>query len=508
VPSSPAGATQDAGGTTTSGDGGLTVPDGDGTTTGGTTSGGSGGGGVTTGGGGTTSGSGGGVGSSGGGTGSGGSGGGSGTGGTGGGGSGPGPRVSVSAPGITPTKIYFGATYQTDQGAANSSIFGAGALNTGDARDYYDVVADDINAHGGVAGRKLVPVYAQIAAASAQTVDQQYQSACYKWTKDNKVFVIIEAARSVVPECAKKAGAFQLDDPLPSSSVPEDFVDYPHYVEIGGINMVRQGPATVDGLAEQGYFDRGARIGIVTWDDPKFHETVDKGYVPALKQHGKSLSIETAYVHVPANAQDVGGTSADVSSAVLRFSNEHIDHVFLLDGTAGVCGGACLTLLFTRQAESQQYRPRYGFNENNSPGVLLDQGLMPPEQARRSLAVLWSDFDKTSDAGWKLNPARESCFALMRKHGIKMDNSSAQGVAMAACSELWFFRLTMDKVAGTLSTDSLMDAIENIGGSYTDTISYATYFDQDRHDGLAAVRNAAFVNGCTCYRYSTRPYRV
>src|SRR5207249_10346778 len=90
-----------------------------------------------------------------GGEGSGGSAGGSSSGGaaSGGGGTLGGNTASQAAPGVTGTTIYVGVIYTENGKAANEAI-GAAGITQGDEQANVRVLVDDINAHGGVAGRK------------------------------------------------------------------------------------------------------------------------------------------------------------------------------------------------------------------------------------------------------------------------------------------------------------------------------------------------------------------
>ena len=419
-----------------------------------------------------------------------------------------GPTLAALGPGITATTIYIGAGYVKNQEVGNEAIGGGGA-GGGDIRDAYNVVIEDINKHGGIAGRKLVPIYAGVDATSAQTVDQQLQASCAKWTQDNKVFVILGGQLPVERECAKEAGAVEFWAPSGSNTVPETFQQYPHFVEITGLNLVRLGPVTIDGLARQGYFDRGARIGIVSWDDPAYREGVTKGLIPALRAHGLGVATEPVYVHVPENLQDIGGSAADVNSAVLRFSSQRIDHVLLLDGPAGIFGGAGLGFEFLNRAEAQHYRPTYGFNDNNLPVDALESGLYPPSQLRGSISVSWLNGDKSTDAGWHPNSARERCEALMRKNGVDMSNVNARAFAIEACDELWFFQAVTARMGDApLSADNFMAAVNALGTQFAAAGTYGTRFTPARHDGVAAARIMKFVDSCTCYQYVTDPYSV
>jgi hypothetical protein len=271
--------------------------------------------------------------------------------------------------------------------------------------------------------------------------------------------------------------------------------------------MVRLGSVTIGGLEKQNYFGKGAKIGIVAWDDPAFREAVQKGFVPALKQYGLALATAPVYVHAPQNVQDLGSTSADVNSAVLRFSTLGIDHVLLLDGPIGVCAGGCLGFEFLNRARSQQYYPRYGFNDNNQPVAAQQAGLYPNDELRGSVSVGWGDIDKSYDAGWHLNASRERCYALMRKHGIDLSSVNAQANALTACEELWFMQAVVAKIgSAVLTVGNFMAGVNALGYGFTSPTTYVTHLSATQHDGVAAIRDMHFVNSCTCFKYTSAPY--
>ena len=419
-----------------------------------------------------------------------------------------GPVQQALGPGITASTIYIGAGYNINQAAANAAVGGGGAGGS-DIRDAYNVMINLINSQGGVKGRKLSPVYYGVDATSSQTADQQAQAACAKWTQDNKVFIILGGQQPADRECAKKAGTVLYWSPAGSNTLPETFTQYPHFVEITGLNLVRAGQVTIDGMRRQGYFNRGARIGIVAWDDPAYRAAVTRGYVPALKSHGLGVAVDPIYIHAPQNIQDLAGATADVNNAVLKLSTRGVDHVMLLDGPVGVCAGGCLGLEFLQRAKAQHYQPRYGMNENNLPIEALDAGFYPPDQLRGTIAVLWGDGNKSQDAGWRTNAARDRCEKIMREHGVEMGDVNSHGAAIEACEEMWFLLAVVAKLGtAPLTVDNFMAGVNALGGSYGPVSAYGTHFSPTQHDGISAARNVEFVDSCTCFRYTSDPYSV
>jgi ABC-type branched-subunit amino acid transport system substrate-binding protein len=89
---------------------------------------------------------------------------------------------SQSAQGVTPTSIKIGVTYP-DVAAIRNVI----NVDPGNYQVAYTALFDQINAHGGINGRKIVPVFAAVdplGTAGAAT-------ACTQLTEDDKVFAVL-----------------------------------------------------------------------------------------------------------------------------------------------------------------------------------------------------------------------------------------------------------------------------------------------------------------------------
>ncbi len=403
-------------------------------------------------------------------------------------------------PGITATKIFFGAPYNSDAAAGNAAL-GADA-DSGDERDYWAAVLDDLNKRGGILGRKLEVIFHEFRAASNEPVEQQQQAACDKWTKDNKVFAVYGGGGEIMLECTRKAGVLATNG---GSSTGPIYQRNPHLVDVSGIRFERLGQTSVDGLGRIGFFKPEPRwpsgkVGLISWDDPNFRYAYDKGYLPALKRQGIPLE-ETAWVAIPSDAGSIGEASAAISSAVLRFQSEGIDHVLIQDGPAGVFRGGALTLLFLQTAESQSYRPRYGFNANNFPG----NPNFPPQQQSGMLATDYGDYQASQDDGIALNQHRERCFALMTTRGLSVADEQKRATAAGFCEFVWFLETILKRATVPTLAGAIRSA-EGLGTSFGSPLTYGTRLAPGRHDGIELVRAARFDDACACMRYISKPY--
>lgn len=401
-------------------------------------------------------------------------------------------------PGITADKIHLGIAYFPDAAAGNAALGAAGA-NAGDQRDYYDAVIDDVNSRGGVLGRKLVPIYHEY--RSGEPIDPQHEAACQRWTKDNKVFAILFRGR-ILQECAQKAGALITSG---DGEAGPTFERVPNLVDPGAVRLERLGQATVSGLHREKYFDKTpdwptGKIGVITWQDPSYEYGVKQGYLPALQKLGLKSDMER-YVVVSQQVGSAADSSSAVSSAVLAFRTAGIDHVLIQDGAAGVFGLGGLTLLFLNNAKSQNYFPRYGFNANNVPGF----SIYPQDQQRGMLAVDFSDYMPSQDEGIPPNPARERCHQVLKKGGVTPSDQVTYATAAGACDGVWFVE-TLLKKASRPTLQGVLQAAGSLGTSYQSPLVYGTLLDGSRRDGGHLARNARYDEGCSCMRFTSKPY--
>lgn len=420
-----------------------------------------------------------------------------------GGGGGERSNARATGPGVSRDTIHVGMFFVNDGDRANEAT--GFESTSADARHVYNAILEDVNRRGGVLGRELKPVYYRGSAVTSQTVSEQAQAACAHWHQDNKVFGVLGFPHPVALECTQKVGGVSVYAGL-GIFLSDTFQRYPAFVEVSGMDVERQAAVTIDGLQQQGYFRGGAptgtKVGILTFDTAGFHRAVDRVAVPALARHGHGKP-EVAYITPPQRAQEVGNSSSEVQSAILRFKSVGVTHVIILEGAAGIAGGGHLMFLFTNQAEPQAYRPRYGLNS----GVGLN-GVSPqtPEgQLDGARAVGWVDPYDMPESKRLDNATVRRCRRIMKRAGLPSEGFTFAD-SLLKCEQVFFFVMALDR-AGAPHHDAFVAGVNAIGTGYTSGVALATRFSPDQHDGVAAVRNAKYVPSCRCFHPTSKPYR-
>lgn len=408
---------------------------------------------------------------------------------------------SGNGPGITPTTIYVGEDWDPNLATADAAI-GAASGDPGDVHAETNAMIKYINDHGGVAHRKVVPVWHKI--SSQDQASTSAESTCQAWTHDNKVFVLsggyFRGAGTSMDECAKNAGGIELiggDINMETTAVEAQF---PMDFDLNGLSNDRAMRYTIAGLSQLGYFSAGARVGVVTWDDPYYHYGIDHEAAPALAALGfKNVPVE--YVNSPSSYGDLAATSAATSSAVLKFSGT-VDHVIIFDGASGVAGGGILTLEWMQQAHSQHYRPRYGLNSGGGFNAL--GGDLPADQLPRSVGVGWMPgLEQTSQdfTAWHKPPQAKLCRQIMDKAGLHASGANAIANQLGICEYYFLLKQALDSIQGPINQATAIAAFNAIGTQHQSLVNFGAKIDPQRRDLPYLVRNMTYQSGCSCFRY-------
>ena len=184
----------------------------------------------------------------------------------------------------------------------------------------YQAFIDDINAHGGVAGRQIVPVYRNycpIGSAQALTL-------CTQFTEDDRVFAVManfedfsgDAQTCVAKDHNTPLLTFDLTQKIMSQS-PPGMIIFP------GTNSERVDSIMVDLLLKQHTLD-GKKVAVLG-------ETTSQGVVtssvePALKRLGVATG-STAILSV--GGTDTSAAQAQLDSFIEKWKSEKVDALFV-----------------------------------------------------------------------------------------------------------------------------------------------------------------------------------
>jgi ABC-type branched-subunit amino acid transport system substrate-binding protein len=420
-----------------------------------------------------------------------------------------------SGPGVTAKEVYVGIINDVSAGAVNKAA-GVGSITSGDNQANTRAIIDDINKHGGVAGRKLVPVYADFDSTSTQTLSSQYEAVCQTFTHDNpKVFAALEVGDDTYRQCLAKAGVSILGASLPTMG-RDDFARFPNMVELDYPNVDRIAAYQLTPLVDQKYFTPWntvngtpaptgtVKVGVLTYSDRVFSKAVDEILVPNLKKLGYDPVVEK--IAPITRAADISSQAAAVKSAQLAFASNGVTHVIPFETNGG------LSTLFVPTARSQQYYPRYGVSSASAAEALLESGAVDAQQYNGAVGFGWLPSldlpaDRNPANGPYSNDERRHCLQVMKDHGIAFDSGNAEGIALNSCASLYLLKAAADTTPSLLTWRTFMHAVESLGTAYQPASSLGGAFAPGRPDIVSRAYYWLYVSDCTCMQY-TGPRRT
>jgi hypothetical protein len=400
--------------------------------------------------------------------------------------------------GVTEKQIKIGFNITTNL-QAGFAVVGANASSEDvDEQPIVEALVKYFNKHGGIRGKTIKPIFYEYDAASANTWDAFAEAACQRFIEDEKVYAVVSGhvgqTDSLVACLAK--GKIPL---VQQNQWPYDakyFKDYREWLyQPSRMRPERWVPAYIGGLKDAGYFNTGYKLGLMRFDAPVFTR-ISKLMKSEITKRGLKLTDEFV-VRTPQGVREFGGMAAQLNNAILQFRTSGVTHVIFDEY------GAIMPFFYLQQADSQGYRPRYGFTSVNLPGTIQQQ--VGPSQLSRSIGVSWLP---GQDAFPNINDPRKGgafglCMQIRKDSGMAAPSRLYVGTH---CDSLLFLRSALAKVT-QLTSGGLLKGAELLGTGFDSPYTWKTKFGVGRPDGASAVRIQRYKDGCECFKYDAGALR-
>jgi hypothetical protein len=349
-------------------------------------------------------------------------------------------------------------------------------IDRGDTQKIFDALTAQVNADGGVNGRKLdvqVVKYNLLNAADAE-------SACVKMTEDMKVFGVLNAFDGPVQSVTKCITDHKTlligGSPEAATAAATPWISAPAAQD-------RQAKDFVDLMAKKGLF-KGKTIGIST--DPAQEQTTKKVIVPALKKAGYTPKV---VVVDDGPAGDTAAADANWDVFAEKFKSAGVNHVILVGNEAS--GG--LTRMLDRGVKATVSSPTNGQVESlgtsqtqrpasDYDGYYTITGLTPDE--------IFAD------------PAMHKCVQTFEKANpsitVKKPSAVAEGETdwatgiLTACGQLGLFTTVADRAGKNLTNQSFIDAVEGMTTNFALPGSRYNTFGPKKFDATNGFRLGVF----------------
>jgi hypothetical protein len=286
--------------------------------------------------------------------------------------------------GVTPTTISVGVPYVNFVALRPLGV----TINEGSFPDAYGAIIANMNAHGGVDGRKIVVHYNEF----NPSVPASVTAACSTLTEDDHIFI---ALSPVYPDCYQQNhGTLVIAGSLPGTlpaNVPPDFSLSPPDANFDPIQF-----AAFD---KRGAF-KGKKVGIFYAADS------DKPEVDAVQADLKKLHVDVVTTAEDSvEATDAVASDQDVATIAERFKTSGVNLV------VGVGGAGSTTWPRALLDNQSTYKPPWIATSESSLQSYVESAKTANPYLDNVLAALPTP---TNYQEWK-DPAIQKCAAIVHK---------------------------------------------------------------------------------------------
>jgi hypothetical protein len=405
--------------------------------------------------------------------------------------------------------VRIGIVYADPTTTKAAAGIGAKGASVGDPKAYATAIIADLNARGGINGRKIQPFwYADDVTGAEQS--QQMTAACEGFMSDSKVVAVVGLGHPALADCVERRGGITVDATFGVSGLDAaGFSQFPHYANVSALALDRAARDLVSSLVSQGYFSGwntttgsastlAAKVGVISYDDVYFKRVVNQVLLPELQRAGHP-SVVTEFVNHHQSLSDLSGQVTQVQSAVLKMASSGVTHIVDFDdnGTIG--------LFFLNTAEGQGYRPRYGVTTGSEFNYLVTSGTSPERQFRGAMGIGWHELLDVPVSDWLsgANASRRRCAAALKAAGQAPAPGFEQTTAAGLCDALGLLQVALSR-APSVGQAGFASALQGLGAAFQSAATPGTRFDLRRRDGAAMFRTWQYKPSCTCMAYTSR----
>jgi hypothetical protein len=385
---------------------------------------------------------------------------------------------------------------------SNAASFGVKLGNTYDEKQIDDALVAAMNAQGGLNGRKIVPIYAKTDTGS-NNWETDFSAACATFTQDNKVEAVLGYVFnyfSSFEACLARKGIPHLNTGF---NIPDnkELSAFPLHLALDVPTIGRRSLAKLEGGVADGVLTPASKIGVLRDTCPGTARSFDQVFLPAVKRLGLQVKQDIS-ISCGSGNSDSGAAVSALQSAELQFASSGVDRVIF----HSVSEGPAL-LLFTTNAESQNYRPIYLVSSLANLESL--RGFMSANQLKNVHGYGWMPTQDVPPSTYpKANSNQARCLALLRSKNITPTSGPDFYYAYNICEAFFVYEQGLKGTGGNSRGAAVMAAVKGLGTSFTSaTNEGGSTFRPSLPDAPRAARHLVYTASCTCFSY-TGPQRA
>jgi ABC-type branched-subunit amino acid transport system substrate-binding protein len=378
--------------------------------------------------------------------------------------------------GITRDAIKLGVLIPSDNSAKTGGSFSS---VIGSPQEQWNAYINDVNAKGGILGRKIEPVYREY---DGLDLDAQ-RAACVYLTEQAKVFAIVNS------------GGFYGDPILcvtqqhktPFLGQAGEALDF--YQKSNGLyfsttpNKDRVLKNMVAAAVRDGVY-KGKTVGLLSREGIDAIP-VDRSLKPTLAAYGIKVAYEARI------SSDDSAAQSQIPLEVQQMKSHNVDFIMLTTGLI-------VANVFVQQADSQRYTPQYMTSDFASGGTDVYTVGMPASFAG---AITYTALRTGEARAGMAEPAHDAaCRKIYEKaSGKAMDRTTTEySLTVTACGILTEFVRGMVSAGVNPTRRLLSNALQAIG-SWDVPFSGAGSWSRNKFDAPDVVRRGTWKADCKCW---------
>jgi hypothetical protein len=391
-----------------------------------------------------------------------------------------------TAPGATATQVTAAVTVVDITGSSLSNAT-VGVPSPQQQEQYWNLVAKNINSHGGAGCRKLALKFYNVNPIDAAGAQQS----CLTIAASKPFAVLDEGALSDVNASSCIA---QAKIPMISTYFTPDELTkyYPYYLSATDVptETIR---TSVLGLAKSGYYSAAKgfkKLGVL-------YDTCSQGLVQAERSALKEAGVPSSKI-VWFNLGCPAGqvfTPAAMEQAVLSFKNAGVTNV--ADAQAGAAPN-----VFTQVAAQQKYKPKYTLNNSEIiVGGFSGADAANPGNLNGGVNAVTQAYGEQTTPGYKATSGTAKCNAIFAAAKLPNVYKQADGYGGVACDYLWYLQGLLNH-STSLQSSKLVTAVHKIGSlQYSYPYAPVNYAAAPKGApyGVSYWRIATYVASCQCW---------
>ena len=404
-----------------------------------------------------------------------------------------GATTAAAGPATGPIQLGFLTTAVSNAGSAG--------LNTGSSftdREADDAVIAEVNARGGVAGRKITAVYGTTDTASSNW-SNQFQAACANLTQDHKAVAVLGYAFVFLDsfeQCLAKAGVPHVYGGYQPGDAQAQR-EFPTLVSMANPSIDVADLTVIKGAIQSGLLTPATKFGIMIDDCGGGDRAFASSVAPYLKaQH---ITYQLVEGSCATGASDLTGASAAISNAELRFATSGVQLVF--------AGGIPL-LLFMAAAQSQGYHPQY---VTSAGGAALEPNAPAAQLANlHGFGWLPAVDVNANHQPYPLTAPQKDCLAMLQRHGLTPKGYNDYFNAYITCDSVALYGLALARTKGHTDAAGIVAALLAVLPSFQGASTYGGRLlaGPGERGGPAQYREWGWTAGCSCFAYRGAAYPV